>query len=316
MVQKFGGIKVKSNFFLAPMAAVSSLPFRVMCKQMGAGLVFTEQVNATQISKKPELFTKNKIFSIKTCKEEKPVVVQLFGTEPKDFAIATKIVEKRFEMINLNCGCPAKKEVEIGAGAALLKEPKKIVEIIKSIKSVSTKPVTVKIRLGWSKNEGVKIAKMIEKAGADALIVHGRTAEQGYSGKANWKAIKKIQEAIEIPVVANGDIVDAKSAMEILEKTNCEFGMIGRTAMTNPFIFKEIIEFEKGKEWFPTSKEKINAFFDYYALCEKFEMIKLSDLKLKAMNFTKGIEGIKKRRTELLKSKTIEEIKKVLGEVK
>jgi len=309
---KFCGIPVKSRFFLAPMAAVTSLPFRLMCVKQGAGLVITEQINATQIARNPDPFTNNEFFTIKTVPEEKPVGVQLFGTDEKDFISAVEVVEKNFELLNINCGCPALRETKIGAGAALLKKPEKIVSILKAIKSVATKPVTVKIRLGWNENKSLKIVKEIEKTDCDAIMVHGRTALQKYTGKADWKAIEKISESSSIPIVANGDVESGKSAMEMLEETNCEFGMIGREAMRNPFIFREINEFEKGKEWEPNAREKIKGFFDYLEFCKRFDMVKLSDLKLKAINFTKGIKFTKHTRVKLIEAKSEKEIREAL----
>ena len=308
---KFCGIKVESNFFLAPMAGITNLPFRLLCKKQGAGMAFTEQANATQIARMPKKALEN-FPLLKTCAEEKPVAVQLFGNNAKDFAKTAELIEESFEMVNVNAGCPSTRETKIGAGAALLKEPEKIVEIVKRLKEVCKKPVSVKIRLGWGKDESAKICKIIEKAGADAIIVHARLAGQGYSGKADWSAVKFLVKSSGIPIVYNGDIVDAKSAFGMLEKTGASFGMIGRQAMQNPFIFKEIAEFEKGKEWKAGAKEKVQAFFEYYELCESFGTLDLADLKLKAMQLSKGIEGARKAREEIMKAGKAEEISRAL----
>lgn len=311
---EFCKIRVKSPFFLSPMAAITSLPFRLMCKRQGAGLVITEQINATQIARNPDPFTNNEFFTIKTTPEEKPVGVQLFGAVEKDFIAAVDVVEKNFEFININCGCPSHKEVSIGAGAALLKSPEKIAGIVRAIKGITDKPVTAKIRLGWGSNESVMIAREIERAGADAVMVHARTAEQGYSGTANWQAIKAVREALSIPVVANGDVNSGRKAGEMLEATGCEFGMIGRAAMTNPYIFREINKwFNEGVEWKAGPAEKIGGFFDYLDACTSFEMVKLSDLKLKAVQFTKGIEFTKQTRVELQTAQSVEDIKVALN---
>lgn len=296
------------------MAAITSLPFRLMCKKQGAGLVVTEQINATQIARNPDPFTNNEFFTIKTTLEEKPVGVQLFGTDEKDFIKAVDAVEKNFELININCGCPSHKEVSIGAGAALLKAPEKIAGIVGAIKSVTTKPVTAKIRLGWASNESVRIAKEIERAGADAIMVHGRTAEQKYMGKADWQAIRQIVEELSIPVVANGDVNSGRMAEQLLQETGARFGMIGRAAMTNPFIFREINTWLLSREeWKPMPGQKIQGFFDYLEACREFDMVKLSDLKLKAVQFTKGIDFTKQARVEIQEAKGIEEIKQALG---
>lgn len=306
---EFCNIRVDSPFFLSPMAAITSLPFRLMCKKQGAGLVITEQINATLIARNPDPFTNNEFFTIRTIPEEKPVGVQLFGTDEKDFMTAVQAVEKNFELININCGCPSHKETSIGAGAALLKNPDQIVKIAAAIKSVCSKPVTVKIRLGWDSDKSLEIAKRIENAGVDALMVHARTAEQGYSGKADWEAIAKIVRNLSIPVVANGDVDCAKKAREMLDTTGARFGLVGRCAMNNPFIFREINEFiQNGTEWKPTSAEKIGAFFEYYEMCQKLGMVKLTDIKLKAINLTRGIDFSKNARVRIVEGKSIEEI--------
>ncbi len=311
----FCGIRVESPFFLSPMAAITSLPFRLMCKKQGAGLVITEQINATQIARDPNPFTNNEFFTIRTTPEEKPVGVQLFGTVEKDFIAAVGAVEKNFELININCGCPSHKEVSIGAGAALLKEPEKISGIIRAVKGATSKPVTAKIRLGWSSNDSVAIAREIERAGADAIMVHGRTASQGYSGTADWQAIREVQQAIGIPVVANGDVNSGPRAVEMLEQTGCEFGMVGRAAMTNPYIFREVREwFEGGVEWKPSPAERIGGFFDYMDACMEFDMVALNDLRLKAVQFTKGIDFTKQVRVQLQEAKSPEQITQVLGD--
>lgn len=313
MAHVFCGIRVESPFFLAPMAAITSLPFRLMCREQGAGLVITEQINATQIARNPDPFTNNEFFNIRTVEEEKPVGVQLFGAIEKDFICAVEAVEKNFEFININCGCPSHKEVSIGAGAALLKTPQKIAGIVKTIKGITIKPVTAKIRLGWNSNESVRIAKEIEKAGADAVMVHGRTAEQGYSGTADWSAIRAVRDALSIPVVANGDVSSGTKAKELLEATGCEFGMVGRNAMSNPFIFREINSYlNQGIEWKPNAKEKIECFFDYYEHCRRFGMVRVADLKLKAVQLTKGIEFTKQARVQLQGAKELEEVLSIL----
>ncbi|MEM4256739.1 MAG: tRNA-dihydrouridine synthase family protein [Candidatus Diapherotrites archaeon] len=305
----FCGIKVESNFFLAPMAAITNLPFRLLCKNYGAGLVFTEQINATRIALNPDSFSNSEFEIIKTIESEKPVGVQLFGSNPKDFALAVEVVEKNFDLININCGCPSQKEVSIGAGAALLKSPEKIVSIIEHVKPITEKPLTIKMRLGWSTNEALKIVKEIEKAGADAIIIHGRTALQGYSGFADWNAIKLIKSQTSLPLVANGDVDSGRKAEQLLKETNCEFGMVGRAAMSNPFVFKSINDwFFKGFEFVPSNKEKISLFFEYAKICESLGFNDFQDLKLKAIQFTKGIEFSAKLRSKLSLAKSKEEL--------
>lgn len=300
---KFLGINVKSRFFLAPMAGVTNLPFRLLCKKHGAGLVFTEQVSARQVL----VCERKEIEAMKTCREEKPCAVQLFGSQAEEFAKAAKLC-RDFEIININCGCPQHDVTRAGAGAALLKEPEKIAEIIRAVKAEVKKPVTVKIRLGWEKDDSLEIAKAVEKAGADALIIHGRTAEQRYKGKADWKAIGRVVKGVSIPVVANGGIISAGSAEECLKVSGAEFGMVGTAALSNPFIFREIEEHFKGWEWQASDEEKLGLFKEYRKLCGKQGIVSLADLRQKAIFFTKGIRGSRKMRERLSGAKNFEEI--------
>lgn len=273
---------------------------------------FTEMVNATHVARKPEIV--ETLRELKTCREEKPVALQLFGNNPTEFAKAAVLLEKKFEMVNVNAGCPATNETKIGSGAALLRKPEKIAEIVRATKAVCEKPVSVKIRLGWQRNDSPEICKLIEKAGADAIIVHARLAGQGYSGKADWSAVKFLVKNSGIPIVYNGDINDGKSAWELLEKTGCEFAMIGRGAMQNPLIFKEIEEFKKGKEWKASSKERLNAFEEYFKLCGEFNLLDEANLKIIAMQFSKGIQGARKLREKIMKAKNVLEIGKIIAE--
>lgn len=300
-MQKFCGIKVSSRFFLAPMAAITNLPFRLLCKEHGAGMAFTEMVNATHVARRPEII--ETLAELKTCREEKPIALQLFGNKAEDFPKAAGLLEEKFEMINLNAGCPATDVTKIGAGAALLKEPEKIAQIVKLLKESCKKPVTVKIRLGWQKDNSAEICKVIEKAGADSIIVHARLAGQGYSGKADWSAVRFLQKSSGIPIVYNGDI-NGENAQEMLENTGCEFGMIGRCAMQNPLVFKEIGEREKGIEWKAGEREKLEAFGEYFKICKKFGMQDEARIKIAAMNFTKGIQGARKLRERIMKAKS------------
>jgi len=295
------------------MAAITNLPFRLLCKEYGAGMGFTEMVNATHISRKPEIV--ETLRELKTCKEEKPVALQLFGNNVQDFPNAAGLLEKKFEMLNLNCGCPATDVTKIGAGAALLKEPEKIAEIVRLLKDSCESPVSVKIRLGWQKDNSPEICKVIEKAGADAIIVHARLAGQGYSGNADWSAVKFLAKNSGIPIVYNGDI-NGENAQEMLEKTGCGFGMIGREAMGNPLVFKEIEMNEKGKDWKPSLAEKLGAFKEYEKLCEKFGLLELKDLKIKAMSLSHGFEGAKKAREKIMNAKSPEALSEAFGQLK
>ncbi len=310
MQYKIGNVKLKNNLVLAPMVGINDTAFRILCKKHGASLVCTEMINANAIFKK----NKATIKKLDISKEERPISIQLFGTNIKMLEYAAKITEKHADIIDINFGCPDTKILSQGSGAALLKRPKKIYEIVNTIvKSVSI-PITAKIRLN---NNYIEIVKLIESAGASAVIVHGRTVSQGYSGKANLDAIKKIKEKVSIPVIGNGDINSGESAKNMLNKTRCDFLMVGRAAMTNPNIFNEINYYLKNnKEKVISNKEKIELFFEYLELVKKFESTKFISLKRHALNFSRGMKNCVKLRTKISTAKNIEEIEGDLNNFK
>lgn len=241
---KIKDIILENNVFLAPMAGVTDMPFRVLCKEEGCGLTYTEMVSAKAMH-----YNDKKTSGIaQIFDEEKPTAIQIFGSEPKILAeIAYKLNDSDAVLIDINMGCPATKIIKNGEGSALMKNPPLIFQIVKEVVNASIKPVTVKIRKGWDEEliNAVEVAKIIEEAGAAAVTVHGRTREQQYSGVADWDIIKKVKEAVNIPVIGNGDIVDAQSAKKILEFTGCDGIMIGRGAQGNPWLFREIVGFLK-----------------------------------------------------------------------
>jgi nifR3 family TIM-barrel protein len=237
MVKEFP--ELKSKVLLAPMADITNLAFRIMCKDYGAGLVSTELLSANALAKKNKLVLK----LAKTDKKERPVVAQLFSDNIDNFVKSAKILQKDFDIIDLNFGCPAKRITEQGSGSALLKDPKKIGEIVKAVCENVGVPVTVKIRIGTNKKRinAVEVAKICESNGASAVIIHGRTVDQGYSGKVDLEIIKKVKQAVKIPVIGNGNITDGASAKKMLEETGCDYVMIGRASIGNPFILRRLI---------------------------------------------------------------------------
>ena len=280
---------------------VTNLAFRLMCKKYGASLVSTELLSANPIARGNNAVIK----TIITDKKEKPVVIQLFGQNTENLIKAAKKMEKKFDIIDFNLGCPSKKILAQGCGAALLKRKNKIKEIVEQVSMAIKKPFTVKIR----NENAVEIAKICEKAGASAITIHARTTKQGYSGKADWNVIKQIKQEVKIPVIGNGDVWNGEDAKQMLKQTNCDYVMIGRAAIGNPFIFKQISEYLKtGKEIKQTKKEKIADYFEYIKLAKKYDCFSVKDAKWKAQEFTKGLEGSTKLRRKMNTIKTEKEI--------
>ena len=234
-----GNVTLENNLILAPMAGVTDLPFRLLCREQGAGLLCTEMVSAKAIYFK----NKNTKSLMQILPQERPVSLQLFGSEPELMGfIAGQIEEQPFDILDINMGCPVPKVVNNGEGSALMKNPRLVGEIVKKVASSIKKPLTVKIRKGFTEEfvNAVEIAKIIEDAGAAAVAVHGRTRERHYSGKADWDIIRRVKEAVSIPVIGNGDVDSPESARRLLEETGCDGIMIGRAARGNPWIFSRI----------------------------------------------------------------------------
>ena len=239
---RIGNVEIKNNIALAPMAGVTDLPFRLLCKEMGCNMLYTEMVSAKAILYK----NKNTKELLNIDKNEHPVGVQLFGSDPDIMAqIAAQVEEGECDFIDINMGCPVPKIVNNGEGSALLKQPKLVEEILTKMVKAVNKPVTVKIRKGFENGTvyAVEIAKIAESCGVSAIAVHGRTREQYYSGKADWDVIKDVKKAVKIPVIGNGDIFSAEDAKAMKEYTGCDGLMVARGARGNPWIFREIKEY-------------------------------------------------------------------------
>ena len=246
---KIGNIELENNILLAPMAGITDLPFRLICKQFGVGLVTTEMVSSKAI-----LYDDSKTKKLmNTTGEKRPISFQIFGSDNEAMAFASRYISNIADIIDINMGCPAPKVTKNGDGSKLLLDLEKAEEVIKSVVSNSKVPVTLKMRAGWDKEHIVapELAKIAESAGISAITIHGRTRDEFYSGQADLDIIKKVKESVNIPVIGNGDIKDEESAKEMLEKTRVDGIMIGRAALGNPWVFEKIIYYLKTGEKLP-----------------------------------------------------------------
>ena len=261
-----GSLKLKNQFVLAPMAGITNLPFRLLVKRLGAGLVTTEMVSAMGLVRGAE-----KTFTyLKSHSDEKPLSVQIFGSIPEVMADAACIVvEAGADIVDINMGCPVKKIVKTGAGGALLQNPERVKAIVQAVRLVCPVPLTVKIRSGWSPDQPVacKTARLTEDCGADAVTVHPRYVSQGFSGHADWKIITKIKKQLKIPVIGNGDVFHPSSAIEMQKQTGCDGVMIGRAARSNPWIFRQILALEQGLPFSqPDLQERMELIKEHFRL--------------------------------------------------
>lgn len=306
-----GNVELKNNVILAPMAGVTDLPFRVLCKEQGAGLLCMEMVSAKAIY----YGSKNTEELMKISPAEVPVSLQLFGSDADIMAdMAKKIEEKPFAVLDINMGCPVPKVVNNGEGSALMKNPKLAEEIITKMVKAVKKPVTVKIRKGFDEAHlnAVEMAKIAEASGAAAVAVHGRTREQYYAGKADWDCIRAVKEAVKIPVIGNGDVTDALSAERLLKETGCDGVMVGRAAQGNPFIFREITEYlETGVIPPKPTPAEVRATIERHArmqMEEKGEYTGVREMRKHLSWYTVGYPNSAKYRQMINSMETMEEL--------
>ena len=309
---KIGNVEIKNRIVFAPMAGISNESFRSIIKSMGAGLIYSEMVSNMGIIYN----SKNTINILKINDEERPISIQIFGSDVDSFVKASKYVceNAKPDIIDINMGCPVPKvALRSQAGSGLLKDPQKIYEIVSAVVNSVDVPVTVKIRAGWNNStiNCVEVAKLIEKAGASAIAIHPRTREQGYSGKADWNLIKSIKESVSIPVIGNGDITTIYDAKRMLDETGCDAIMIGRATIGNPWFIRECVEYVENNNIIdgPTNKERIDMMVYHYELIKKNEGDKkaILDIKTHALAYLKYIPQSKQLKTEIALCKTEDE---------
>jgi len=315
---KYGNSALKGSFVLGPMAAYTDIAYRLLCREKGAAMCFTEFSNANAIVRG----VAESMRLMRTCREEMPVGIQIFGSDEKTMADACRAISEKVSSgslfascIDINFGCPAGSVIRAGAGSALLRKPEKMAAIVAACASASELPITCKIRAGWSSDNAVAMATLLEKAGAAGLTVHWRTATEGRKRSTGWEVVGVVKQAVGIPVIGNGGASSPQKAVQFLQETNCDAVMISSAALGNPQIFEGANALLSGKEAGPVSwEEKLTSFNEYCKLAEQTGVLQPKPLRAHAIEFLTGQPGVKIARKALNSAKTVEEIMRVMKE--
>ena len=307
---KIGNVELENNLILAPMAGVTNLPFRIICKDYGAGMVCTEMASAKAMFHNDQ--KTKRLFN--TEGEKRPISFQVFGSELESIAYAVKYMSDFADIIDINMGCPAPKVVKNGDGSKLLLDLEKAKQIIETAVKNSKVPVTVKFRKGWDKENivAVEIAQIAEQAGASAVTIHGRTKSEFYTGKADWDIIKKVKQSVHIPVIGNGDVTDEESALVMFEQTGVDGIMIGRGSFGNPWIFRNIKHYLQTGEKLPqpTNQERLQVMEKHIQLAveEKGEDVAIKELRKHISWYTKNLKNSSEFRNSINKIEKKDEL--------